>query len=95
MRVSWLTNIGYVQMDAGNYQVAERSYKDALKIARQLDARLYIFNGLRALAKVSVQQDKLDQATRYADEAIEIAQKSGDRVGELYPLLVKGQVAAR
>ena len=95
MRVSWLTNIGYVQMDAGNYQVAERSYEDALKIARQLDARLYIFNGLRALAKVSVQLNKLDQATRYADEAIEIAQKSGDRVGELYPLLVKGQVAAR
>jgi CHAT domain-containing protein/Tfp pilus assembly protein PilF len=93
-RISWLTNIGYVQMDAGHYQDAEHSYNDALRQAREINARQDIFNGLRALAKVSVQAGQLDQASRCADEAIQIAQQSGNRAGELYPLLVKGQIAA-
>ena len=92
---SWLTNIGYVQMDAGNYELAEKSYKNALQIVRQINSQQHIFNGLRALAKVSVQAGKLEQANQCADEAIAIAQRSGNRAGELYPLLVKGLVATR
>lgn len=94
-RVSWLTNIGYVQMDAGKLALAEQSYEGALKIATQIDAQQDIFNGLRALAKVYVQAGKLDEASANANRAITMARQSGNRPGELYPLLVTGQVATR
>jgi tetratricopeptide (TPR) repeat protein len=94
-QMSWVTNIGYVQMDAGKYDLAEQSYKRALDLARKTKSQQETFNGLRALAKVSVQAGKLEQANQCADEAIAIAKKSGNRPGELYPLLVKGLVASR
>ena len=93
--MSWVTNIGYVQMDAGKYDLAEQSYKRALDLARKTKSQQETFNGLRALAKVSVQAGKLEQANQCADEAIAIAKNSGNRPGELYPLLVKGLVATR
>jgi CHAT domain-containing protein len=94
-QVAWVTNIGYVQMDAGKFDLAEQSYKRALDLARGTKSQQEIFNGLRALAKVSVQAGKYDQATQCADEAIALAKNSGNRSGELYPMLVKGQVASR
>jgi len=94
-QMSWVTNIGYVQMDAGKYDLAEQSYKRALDLARKTKSQQETFNGLRALAKVSVQAGKLEQANQCADEAIAIAKNSGNRPGELYPLLVKGLVATR
>jgi len=94
-QVAWVTNIGYVQMDAGKFDLAEQSYKRALGLARGTKSQNEIFNGLRALAKVSVQAGKLEQANQCADEAIAIAKNSGNRPGELYPLLVKGLVATR
>ena len=50
-RISWLTNIGYVQMDAGNYQQAQQSYNDVLKQARQINSAEEIFKDRKILKR--------------------------------------------
>ena len=79
--MSWVTNIGYVQMDAGKLRYAEQSYKRALELARDTKSQQESFNSLRALAKGVGTVGKLDQANQCADEAIAIAQQSGNRPG--------------
>jgi tetratricopeptide (TPR) repeat protein len=48
---------------------------------------------LRVLARLALQQDDLDGANHYAEQALAIAK--GNHVDDLYPFLVQGQVAAR
>ena len=45
--------------------------------------------------KVSVQAGKLEQANQCAERRLPLRENSGNRPGELYPLLVKGLVATR
>jgi CHAT domain-containing protein len=44
---------------------------------------------------VSVESGELSEARKYSDEAAEIAHNDNNRLDELYPLLVKGLIAAR
>ena len=94
-QLSWLTNVGYVYQQAHDIPRAKHSYSKALDLAKEINGREDIYNALRALALVSVQSGELEQARSYADEAILIAQKDNNRLDELYPLLVKGLIAAR
>jgi CHAT domain-containing protein len=64
-------------------------------LARQIKTAQHSFNALRALALVSVESNELDDAREYSDEAITIAKADDNRLDELYPLLVKGLIAAR
>ena len=50
---------------------------------------------LQALAFVSEQTRKLDDAKRYAAEALSMAQADGNKRDQVYPRLVQGQVAAQ
>jgi CHAT domain-containing protein len=94
-QLSWVTNAGYVYAQLHDYVRAKQSYLKALSLARKTEGQEDIYNALRALALVSVQSGELDQARRYSDKAIGIAQKDNNRLDELYPLLVKGLIAAQ
>jgi CHAT domain-containing protein/Tfp pilus assembly protein PilF len=93
--VGWRTNAGYVYLDAGNFELAQQSYKDALELAQKIASKDDILNALVSLALVSERTGKLDQARDYADKTIALAPAEGNRLDVLYPMLVKGHVAAR
>ena len=93
-RLSWITNAGYVYADLRNTARAKDSYLQALNLANQINGREDIYNALRALALVSVESGELEEARKYSDDALAIARADNNRLNELYPLLVKGLIAA-
>ena len=94
-QVIWVIDIGSVYFDRSDYMNAEQSFTQALALARQIEAEEYIRNALIPLALVYAREGKFDQANTYSDEAIAAARADHNRLDELYPLLVKGQVAAQ
>jgi CHAT domain-containing protein len=92
----WLTNAGYVYLDARNLALAEQHFRRALQIEQGpgVDSKENIYNALRALARVAVQTGELEDASQYAQQALEKARESGIHADELYPMLVQGRVAA-
>jgi len=91
----WTTNIGYIYAGHGDLAHAKDSYSKALDLATKIGGREGIYNALRALALVSVESGDLEDATKYSDQAIAIARADNNRLDELYPLLVKGMIAAQ
>jgi CHAT domain-containing protein len=94
-QVAWLTDAGNVYMDQGKFAVAEDLYRKALKIATQINSKEDILNAQISLAFVGTLTGNLDLARQYSEQAIASARADENRVDELYPLLTKGQVAAR
>lgn len=94
-QMSCLNNIGYVYADLRDFARAEKSYAESLDIAKRIRFQQHIYNALRALALVSVESGELDAARKYSDQSIEIARADKNRLDELYPLLVRGLIAAR
>ena len=94
-QVAWLTDAGNVYMDQGKFAVAEDLYRKALKIATQINSKEDILNAQISLAFVGTLTGNLDLARQYGEQAIASARADQNRVDELYPLLTKGQVAAR
>lgn len=92
--VTWLTTTGYVYLDARQYDQAEQYYKQALDLARQTNKQ-DVIDALVSLATVAERAGKFDQARGYADETIALVPKDGNRLDVLYPLLIKGRIAAR
>jgi CHAT domain-containing protein/Tfp pilus assembly protein PilF len=92
--VQWLTNAGYVYLDAGDYVSAERSYLQALELAKDTGQEDRL-NVLMSLALVCERTGKLKEARDYADRTIALASPEGNPLDRLYPMLVKGHVAAR
>jgi CHAT domain-containing protein len=93
--VKWLTTAGYVYLDAHDYAAADQSYNQALDLAQKINSKEDVINALMSLALVSERTGKLEQAREYADRTIAMAPAEGNRLDVLYPMLVKGQVAAR
>jgi len=91
---TWLTTSGYIYLDSGDFVRAERSYQQALDLAQQTNKQ-DVIDALVSLATVSERAGKLDQARDYADRTIALVPKDGSRLDVLYPLLIKGRVAAR
>ena len=94
-QVDWLTTSGYVYVDEGKFDIAEKQYSEALKRASKVNNREGILNAQISLAFVSVLTGKLDLARQYSEQAIASARADSNRVDELYPLFTKGQVEAR
>lgn len=94
-QIIWQTAIAYVYLDRSENDDAERTYQEALKLAKQSEAKEHIRNALIPLSLVYARDGRFDLANSYADEAIKAAQEDKNRLDELYPLLVKGQVAAK
>jgi CHAT domain-containing protein/Tfp pilus assembly protein PilF len=91
----WITNIGYIYAARHELANARAYYLKALDLAVRIDAKEGIYNSLRALALVSVESGDLDDARKYSAEAIAIAHQDNNRLDELFPLLVRGMIAAR
>ena len=94
-QLSYLNNAGYVYAELHDFSRARQSYAGALDLANRIDSKQHIYNALRALALVSVESGELGEARKYSDEAIAIARADNNRLDELYPLIVKGLIAAR
>lgn len=94
-QVRWITDSAYIDLDAGRFSVAEMSFQQSLKLARQINSREDIINSLIALAFVSEQTGKLDDAKRYADEALAKAREDKNGRDQVYPRLVQGRLATR
>jgi CHAT domain-containing protein len=94
-QMSWLTNAGYVYAAVHDFSRAKQSYQHAMGLAKSIKSQEGVYNALRALALVSIESGELEQARNYSDQAIAIAQSDGNRLNELYPLLVKGLIAAQ
>lgn len=90
-----LTNVGYIHMDRRQFDMAARSFQQALDIAERIDAKQDIYNARRVLARFSLLTGRADEAALHADRALQLARESGNHVDELYPRLVQGQLAAR
>ena len=93
-QVEWLTDLGYIYMDAG-VRSREQSFQQSFNSLGKINSREDIINSLIALAFVSEQTGKLDDAKRYADEALAKAREDKNGRDQVYPLLVQGRVAAR
>jgi CHAT domain-containing protein len=94
-QVKWITNAGYIYLDAAKFPLAEQAFQQSLKLAQQINSREDIVNSLIALAFVSEQSGKLDDAKRYADEALAKAREDNDAPDQVYLRLVQARVAAR
>jgi CHAT domain-containing protein len=94
-QAQWLEAVGYIYLDARKFDDAESSYQASLKLARQIKNKERFVNSLTALAFVSEQTGRLDDASRYANEAFAKAREDGNGREQVYPLLVQGRVAAR
>jgi CHAT domain-containing protein len=93
-QVKWLTTVGYIYLDAHRYDDAARYYHKALDLA-QGTSKQDVLDALMSLALVSERTGNLPQARDYADKSISLAPRDGNRLNVLYPMLVKGHVAAR
>jgi CHAT domain-containing protein len=94
-QVRWLTDAGYIYMDARDFKVAQQSFQHSLTLASQVNSREDIVNSLIALAFVSERTGKLEEAKRYTDEALSMTRADGNKRDEVYLQLVQGQVAAQ
>jgi CHAT domain-containing protein len=94
-QLSWITDAGYVYADLGDHERAKQSYLKALDLATTINGKEDIYNALRALAFVSAENGQVEEARAYSDRAIAIARADDNRGDELYPLLVKGMIAAQ
>jgi CHAT domain-containing protein len=94
-QIGWLTNAAYVDMDAGDLSIAEQSFRQSLDLARKINSRDDIEIAVAALAFVSEQTGKLEDAKRYADEALSMARADANKRDEVYPRLVQGRLAAQ
>jgi CHAT domain-containing protein len=94
-QVAWLTAAGNVYVEQAKFAAADDLFRTALRLATQINSKEDILNAQISLAFVSVLTGKLDLARKYSEDAIVTARADGNRLDELYPLLTKGQVAAR
>ena len=93
-QIGWLNNIGLVYYQLNQLPAAEDYYRQSLALAQKTENPEQIIEALTDLAFVSVQKGQLAEAQQYGEQAFEKAHARNDRVSELYPLLVRGQVAA-
>jgi CHAT domain-containing protein len=94
-QILWLQASSYVYLDELRIFDADRSSRQAIDLARKANSKNDIIDSLTALAFVSEQAGKLEEAKRYTDEAVAIG--NSDRKDEFLPylVLVKGRIAAR
>jgi CHAT domain-containing protein len=91
----WLAAAGYAYMDRGDLQLADQSFRRSVDLMSKASSPEDLADSITALAFLSEQTNKLDDAQRYADEALKMAKANGNGHDVVYPLLVKGRVAAR
>jgi CHAT domain-containing protein len=93
-QIGWLNNIGMVYYQLNQLPVAEDYYRQSLSLAQKSENSELVIDALTNLAFLSVQKGQLVEAQQFGEQAFQKAHAKNDRASELYPLLVRGQVAA-
>ena len=93
-RVQWLNTLGLVYYQKNKLSEAEASYKQSLAVARQIQDPIRIGGALSTLAFVSLRNGQIDAAQQFCEQAVRFGHESGDRAGELFSMLISGQIAA-
>ncbi|MGA2277486.1 MAG: CHAT domain-containing protein [Terracidiphilus sp.] len=91
--LKWISNAGYVYHDSGDSSHAAESYRQALQLARQIGSREDIVIALEDLARVSVEADKLDDASAYIDQVAPMEMATENRLSANI-MLTQGILAA-
>jgi len=93
-QILWLNNVGLVYYQMNQLTTAEEYYAQALTLAQRNEIPQPVIDALTSLAFVATKKGQLEVAQQYGELAFKKAHDTGDRTSELYPLLVRGQVAA-
>jgi CHAT domain-containing protein len=94
-QIKWTTAAAYIDLDTGQAEVARSAFSRSLNLAQKIGSPEDIINSLIALAFVSEQTNHLDDARRYADDALAKAIEDHNGRDQVYPRLVQGRIAAR
>lgn len=92
-QVMWLQASSYVYLDEQKISDADRSSRQSLDLARKIKNKEDTLNSLAALAFVSEQTGKPEEAKRYADEALGMRENGDNGEYLQYLHLVEGRIA--
>lgn len=91
--MTWTQNIGAVEIAQQSYSAAERDYREALRLAREMDNKAAAAVCLYSLASVNLYEGKSSEAKEYNREAADLAREAGDHTSELYSLITNAYIA--
>jgi len=91
--LKWISNAGYIYHHAGDSTRAAQSYSQALYLARQIDSKENIANALEDLAEISVETEKLGDASAYIDQVTPM-ERAGGNLLSANVMLTQGMLAA-
>jgi CHAT domain-containing protein len=90
--LKWTTTVGYIYHDTGKPALATQLYRQALDLARQTGSKEDIVNALEDLAQVSVETEKLDEASAYLDQVTPM-EGAGGKLLSANIMLTQGMLA--
>jgi len=88
----WFTGVANTYIALRDYKSAEALSISTLKNARTLNNAQTITECLNTLAEIALRTNRLDEAQKYNDEALEWEQKGLDHFGTLESLLLSGRI---
>jgi len=92
--ITWITTAEYIYQDSHDVTSAMESYRRALHLARSIMNKDDIVNSLEALAHVSVEAGKLDEADAYIRQIAPLIREDSNRLDTLDVMLARGRIAA-
>ena len=92
--VNWLTTLGDVYWDIGDFTRASSSYGKALYLARQMKSKDDIINALEDLAHASIDAGKLEDANGYLKQLGPLLGASTNRLDALDVTFAQARIAA-
>jgi CHAT domain-containing protein len=93
-RTEWLGNAGMIYSATGQPGLAEQQYMQSLSLAKASENEIQTIEANTAMALLSLQQNRLDLAKQFGDEAYRLARGNPNHTLELYALLVRGEISA-
>jgi tetratricopeptide (TPR) repeat protein len=93
LRRTVMNDLGYINLNRGEFGAARREFETSRKLSEELDDRSGIAISLNSLGLVARHQGKYDEAREYFEESLEISNELGDRSGVATCLVNLGPVA--
>lgn len=92
-QIVWGVNVGAVELYLQDYAEAETEIRGALQLAGQINQKAQIVESQEALARIALEQSRIDAAAQENNEALRLYRKDGDHLGELSSTIVEGRIA--
>jgi tetratricopeptide (TPR) repeat protein len=87
-----LINLGAIHRDLGNWDLAEKYFKDALAIAQKEDNKRHIASSLGMLGDIERNRGNWDEAEKLLRQHLEMMTELGDRSGMAYSWASLGDI---